>query len=196
METASPPIPRRSHPRLSASRLAVKTDHGAVGLAVLPKRGVDLCLEFLMGLGEGIRYLKVKDKLGALRGAKHAEIMDSEPGINCANHFFHKGAHFVEFRITSLHRIIVNNEVHVELPQGVAFDIINDLVANLGRFIGAEFHMYRGKIAAGAVIMHQQVMNAEDAPVAENELADAVQEQLVRLPAQQGGNGLPGDIEA
>ena len=86
--------------------------------------------------------------------------------------------------------------MHVELAHGVAFDIIDDVVADLGILIGAQLHMHGGEVAARAVIVHQQIVNAQYPVVLQNQAADALQQLAVRLLAQQRRYGFPGDADA
>ncbi len=50
----------------------------------------------------------------------------------------------------------------IELIQGVLFNIVNDIVADHGVFLGAELRVDGGEALPWAVVMDQQVVDSQN----------------------------------
>ena len=71
-------------------------------------------------------------------------------------------AHGVPLRVVLHHRVVVDHQVDVERLQHLALDLVDEVVAGQGVLLGAHLHMDRGEALAGAVVVDQQVVEAQD----------------------------------
>ena len=125
-----------------------------------------------------------------LRAAHHAEVVQRQLRVNGADRLLHKGAHVVELSVVRHDGIIVDDKVHPQLPQGVALDIVEDVVAQQRVLAAVHLGMHAGKALAGTVIVHHEVMDAEDLLMRQDEPGDGLHQLLARRLAKQRADGI------
>ena len=69
--------------------------------------------------------------------------------------------------VVSFNRVEVYNEMHVHTFQHVKFDIINSIVAFKYVLFSRHFSMHRCKATTESVVMHDEIVYADNAVVAE-----------------------------
>ncbi len=135
-------------------------------------------LELRLLPDEGIRDDKVEDQVRVLRAAHHAEVVQRQLRVNGADRLLHKGAHVVELSVVRHDGIVVNDKVHPQLPQGVALDIVEDVVAQQRVLAAVHLGMHAGEALAGTIIMRQ------------DEPGDGLHQLLARRLAKQRADGI------
>ena len=80
------------------------------------------------------------------------------------------GAHVVELLVVRHDGVIVDDQVHPQLAQGVALDIVEDVVAQQRVLAAVHLGMHAGEALAGTVVVHHEVMDAEDLLMRQDEL--------------------------
>jgi len=88
--------------------------------------------------------------------------------------------------VVGLDRVEVQNEVDIHTLQHVELDIVDDIVANHNVNVCGNLCVRRGKALAEAVVMHHEVVYADNSVVAEYLLAEIVNEAFVGSGAEQG----------
>src|SRR5690554_536707 len=86
----------------------------------------------------------------------------------------------------------VDSQVLLKVP----LDIVNDVVADHHILAGGHLTVNRSKYIAGAVIVHRQVMKAQDPLIAEDFGIDLIHHFLVGSRAQEGVTGLDYQLNA
>ena len=127
----------------------VEGDDGIIFPVLLLHARVNAMLELCLLPDEGIRDDKVKDQVRVLRAAHHAEVVQRQLRVNGADRFLHKGAHVVELSVVRHDGIIVDDKVHPQLPQGVALDIVEDVVAQQRVLAAVHLGMHAGEALPG-----------------------------------------------
>ena len=82
--------------------------------------------------------------------------------------------------------VAVQRDGDAHLAFDIVFDGVQDLVVLKGIALAGHFHVCAGKLAAGAVVVHHEVMSAQDLGVRHDPVADFLDELGVgRLPKQR-----------
>ena len=79
----------------------------------------------------------------------------------------------------------MDDEADVVVLLEIPFDVVDDVVALHHVVFRRHLHMYAGKTAAGAVIVHHQVVGAQHAVVAHHLFADVIRQLLAGRLSQQ-----------
>ena len=111
--------------------------------------------------------------------------MNGEGRIQLADYLADCTAHLVLLRVVLHDGVVMDDEVDVHLFQHVALYIVDYVVAGHRVLVGAQLHVRRGVAASGAVVVDEQVVDAEDLFMGEHQLRDFVHQFIVGLLAEQ-----------
>ena len=177
-------------------RLVVKGDDGVIFFTLALQRGVDVVGQLGAGEGDVVRHYEVKDHIAVIPAAHHAEIVQRQPRVQLRQNTGNSVADGVKLGVVGHNGIIMNHKVNLHVPLDLALDVVDafmrrqrvEAVVHLG--VGA------GKAAAGAVVVDDQVVDAEDVLVARNFLRQLMHQRLIRRLAEQRVDGVARDADA
>lgn len=132
-----------------------------------------------------------------LAPAHHAEIVERKPRVDLRHDRLHALAHLVDLGVVGHDGVVVDDQLHAELFRDVALNVVDQLMRLQNVLARVQLHMDAGKAPAGAVVMDDQIVDAEHARViAADLLRDGVDERLVRRLAEQRVDRVLGDAHA
>jgi len=143
-----------------------------------------------------VRNDHVEDQIGVTLSAHHAEIVDGELGVDLPQRAEHQRLRLVELLVVRDDRVVVDDELHVELPLDLVLDVVDDLVALQHVLAAVHLDVDARKAAAGAVVVDDEVVDAQHFVVREHLARDRVDEFLVRRLAQKRVDRVLGDADA
>ena len=65
----------------------------------------------------------------------------------------------VYFLVIRNDRVQMNNQVNIQIPGKIPFDIVNQIMGFKNVFFGVHFRVHGGKIAVRPVVVNHQVMD-------------------------------------
>ena len=80
----------------------------------------------------------------------------------------------------------MDDQIDVQIALGLPLDLVEDLMRDERVDAVVKLRVDAGKAAAGAVVVHHQIVDAENAGVRGHKIGDRVDERFVRLRADQG----------
>ena len=146
----------------------------------------DLFLRFPVAHLAAVRHHRVEDDVRVRRPCDHAEVVDGNVFIDAAHE---RGDPFMR----GVHRLVVRHDgVHVD--DGLAakavvqflFHVVDLVMQSENVAVRGDLGMQRDHHAAGAVVVHDKVMDAADALVRHDDVVDLLHELLRRRLAKQG----------
>ena len=139
---------------------------------------------------------QVKQQVGVACAGDHAEVVDGQPGIPDMEDAGDQIAHPVGGGVVGHHGVVVDHQMDAVLLQHGPLHVVDDLVALHGVLVLVHLHMEAGEPLAGAVVVDHQVVVAQDLGPAADEVSDELALFGVGALAQQGGDGVLGQIDA
>ena len=124
------------------------------------------------------------------RPAHDAEVVDRQPRVLFRQIGEHPVVQCAALSVVGHDRVAVEDKVDVQLCADVALDVVEQLVRIQNVHPVVHLGMRAGEAAAGSVIVHHQVVDAEDAVVARDLRCDGMDKRFVRRGAEQRIDGI------
>ena len=124
------------------------------------------------------------------RPAHDAEVVDRQPRVLFRQIGEHPVAQCAALSVVGHDRVAVEDKVDVQLCADVALDVVEQLVRIQNVHPVVHLGMRAGEAAAGSVIVHHQVVDAEDAVVARDLRCDGMDKRFIRRGTEQRIDGI------
>ena len=125
-----------------------------------------------------------------MRPGDHAEIVKGQARVEPVHDLQNARAHGGDLRVVGDDGVIVDDEINVQLPLCLPFDLVQNLMGNKRVDAVVDLGVDAGKAAARPVIMHHEIVEAENVHVRGHKTRDGAHKRFIRLRAQQRVDGV------
>ena len=157
--------------------------------ALFTDNPTDFLLNFAVGHLQRIRYDGVENQVRMAHAGHHAEIVNCDIRIDGLHGVGNEKTLLRRHVVVRLDRIHMDHGDAAELTRKRLFRVVDDIVQHKNILIAADFGVQRHHDAAGAVIMHDEIMNADDLLIRHDELFNLIHELFFRRASEQRTDG-------
>ena len=177
-------------------KVLIHRHHGEVVAVHGGHLPLNLVGEGLVRHGEAEGRHHVEDEVGVGGAGDHAEVVEGEAGVDALHQRHHRLLRLGHQGVVRRHGVHVDDGVAVQLRLELALNVV-DLVVDFQQVgLGGDLRVEGDHQPPGAVVVDQQVVDADDGGVGQHQRGDLVHELLGGRGAQQGIDGVLCGVEA